>query len=782
MPFFQDAPRAVLDSVYVQVEVQTGERHRSHPASIDCGPEHLPGLARAPQSGPLQFRDLLALPFEESSEDCDTLNTGRWAIVGEPGAGKTTAARHLTWELAGEPTGPVPVYLSLSRWAASNKHPFELAEADLESARGAAESEGLAEQLKALAREPGRVWLLLDGLDEVHPNHATRARERLRDLAGNTDCAGLVLVVLSRPGVLEDRDLGVHFRSARVQALTPLKQKRLLEKLVPEHAARLWGEIGERPALGDLAKNPLMLSLMAMLGRGTAEDGAPLPVNRVRLYQEAVRLLLVRGHYPDARGMEAAEDARFILSILSHDLQEQGGESWSRQVIAERLLALRAEEASHCRQLGVALRDGWSSSGAFLDNVAKDSGILGPHDGPYESWRYLHRSLREFLAAEHLRRLGPKTIQRQLAESWHAIREQYQDTPWEAGEPIAQQVGRWGEVHALVCGLLEEPRELLEALRESAPELVRRALPSVETLSAPESLGLLLQTKGATPDDLQTLTRSWPLSPGQRSEVLHAAITSETSTEHLGWLLHTLEALELPLDAERFFRACGRWGDDPLAAFSKVSTRDGEVPLWRSVAPCPDGFWMGSPEKEEERRENEVRHRVSLSVGFEVMVVPVTCGMFAAFEPDHRPRAFEGISPEEQRHHPVQAVSWFQAVTFCRWLTANSQGQWTYALPTEAEWEYACRAGTKTPFNHPGIAWPLKTDAAATDGRSRPRGGSGGSGSEPSSGGATSGGATAGNSLAEVAWYDDVSERRTHTVGELLPNDWGLFDMHGNVW
>ena len=83
---------------------------------------------------------------------------------------------------------------------------------------------------------------------------------------------------------------------------------------------------------------------------------------------------------------------------------------------------------------------------------------------------------------------------------------------------------------------------------------------------------------------------------------------------------------------------------------------------------------------------------------------------------------------------------WNDAVRFCEWLS-KKEG-WPYELPTEAEWEYACRAGTTT-------AYSFGDDAKA---------------------------------LGEYAWYNGNSGNHTHPVGEKKPNPWGLYDMAGNVW
>ena len=146
---------------------------------------------------------------------------------------------------------------------------------------------------------------------------------------------------------------------------------------------------------------------------------------------------------------------------------------------------------------------------------------------------------------------------------------------------------------------------------------------------------------------------------------------------------------------------------------------------------CPAGtFEMGSPEwpnGELGRGEDEAQHKVTLSKGFWMMETEVTQKQWKTVM-GNNPARFQGDN------NPVECVSWDDCQEFCKKCI---QLGLPVSLPTEAQWEYACRAGST--------------------------------------------GAYAGN-LDEMAWYRDNSRDNTHPVGTKKANAWGLCDMHGNVW
>ena len=171
----------------------------------------------------------------------------------------------------------------------------------------------------------------------------------------------------------------------------------------------------------------------------------------------------------------------------------------------------------------------------------------------------------------------------------------------------------------------------------------------------------------------------------------------------------------------------------------------------------PGQILMGSPDDETGRYTDEgPQHIVTISRGFWMGETPVTQEQWAAVvnSADSGKNSKTNLKPNPSRftgsyNLPVEQVSWEMCVTFCAALEELFSVESGFQLPTEAQWEYACRAGTLSAFND---------GSACTE----PGGG------DPA--------------LANLAWFGDNSEKKTHPVKKKRPNHWGLYDMHGNVW
>ncbi len=165
---------------------------------------------------------------------------------------------------------------------------------------------------------------------------------------------------------------------------------------------------------------------------------------------------------------------------------------------------------------------------------------------------------------------------------------------------------------------------------------------------------------------------------------------------------------------------------------------------------CPAGsFTMGSPVNELGRNSDETPHQVTISQGFYIGKYEVTQGLYKAITGMNPARSF--IKGDKK---PVYQVSWFMADEFCDKLNKLTQktrpSHWHFDLPTEAQWEYACRAGYPTAFNNGGSIVPNNKRCPA---------------------------------LEQAGWYAaNTPARQLSDVGMRQANCWYIHDMHGGVW
>ncbi len=181
------------------------------------------------------------------------------------------------------------------------------------------------------------------------------------------------------------------------------------------------------------------------------------------------------------------------------------------------------------------------------------------------------------------------------------------------------------------------------------------------------------------------------------------------------------------------------WGEDQYGLWMAFTFRKIRYALrWIK----PGRFMMGSPENEPERSGNEIQHEVILTEGFWLGETTCTQALWQAVMGEN-PSRFKG------NNRPVENVSWNDCMAFINRINTKMD-HLNLRLPTEAEWEYACRAGTSTPFS---FGDNITTDQVNYNGNYPYNGGPKG-------------------------------EYRGETVevGTLPCNAWGLYEMHGNVW
>jgi formylglycine-generating enzyme required for sulfatase activity len=188
----------------------------------------------------------------------------------------------------------------------------------------------------------------------------------------------------------------------------------------------------------------------------------------------------------------------------------------------------------------------------------------------------------------------------------------------------------------------------------------------------------------------------------------------------------------------------------PSTQPAKELTLDLGNKVTMKLALIPAGkFLMGSPDGEKDGQTDErPQHEVTISKPFYMGVYEVTQEQYEQII-GKNPSSFKGAK------NPVESVSWDEAVAFCQALSRKT-GK-TVSLPTEAQWEYACRAGTKTRFG-----FGDKDEDLCKYGNYCDK-----------------------SNTNDLSWQDkDHNDGfdKTAPVGSLKANDWGLYDMHGNVW
>jgi len=200
--------------------------------------------------------------------------------------------------------------------------------------------------------------------------------------------------------------------------------------------------------------------------------------------------------------------------------------------------------------------------------------------------------------------------------------------------------------------------------------------------------------------------------------------------------------------------ACTTWAEPPQRYTETIKGTS----LRFDLVLIPGGkFVMGSPLTEKGRRKDEgPAHEVEIAP-FYLCTTETKLDLFIYYYEDTVTPDNDGNGKEVDavtgptpvygdltmgwglEGRPAIAMTWFNAMYFCKWLSKKTGRK--YRLPTEAEWEYACRAGTKTAYFF---------------------------GDDPSK-------------LAEYAWFEQNGEEMTHPVAQKKPNPWGLYDMLGNV-
>ncbi len=635
-------------------------------------------------------------------------------ILGDPGSGKTTHLKRILLyclrkspEELGLPSDMIPVFLPL-RELKNLKQGLDAFIQDQLDTPHLNTKKGFGKRLL----DNGNLLFLLDGLDEVADiGHRELVAEWIINaVAAHPDCRFVVscrFAGYSKTVQMDGNFLEMHVRpfdekqaEAFVYNWYGIVEKGLAkdpdqaEETAKEKAGNLIKRLKEPDfrarRVFELTRNPLLLTNICLVHR----HRGTLPKKRARLYKECIDVLLQ--HWKEAINLSmeeiTAQKGRRALQPAAFWLHQEDG----------RTRATASELAPHIEPALKAVNLSNGSAEDFLKKIRDESGLLTGWD--QEHYGFMHLSFQEYLAAREIRRLAftESEILKELAghfgDSW------------------------WQEV-TLILLALEDP-SLFEPFMKEVVKLpafaeksgfVETCLEDAAEISMAPFIGLL------------------KAEPGKKKGLWKRQLTALRILERND--PDEVEKLKALLSKHPFPEIRNRVTEQPFQQTHEQSIAGSDV---YELVKIPGGiFMMGSPDNEEGRDDDEGPvHKVDVP-DFYMGKYPVTNEEYGHFLKENsgiKEPEYWGDRKFNQSKQPVVGVSWEDAKKYAAWVGLR--------LPSEAEWEYACRAGKDTRYCN-------------------------------------------GNSVKDLeraGWYDDNSDGHPHPVGEKEPNGFGLYDVHGNVW
>lgn len=657
----------------------------------------------------------------------------RFVVLGPPGMGKTTLFRFIAYTVSRLGLGlarsdefplakkilPVPLYLPLTELSEAGGDLLGCLKNYLHKRFPGCKA--ITAELETLLQN-GQCLVLLDSLDEVPAAAGRRVKESIKGFLHNADWQDNFVLLSCREGSWKKDDVSLAFPA--VLQIVELDEAAIGEYLLhwfgPEHSAAalaLKEKICQTPRLKALATNPFLLSLIAWLSQSEQ-----LPERRVDLYVKCTEALLEEKHKPEhdrspsAFGSDHADLKARVLAEVAFAMMNRN------------LREIRRSELREIIRQALGYSDPADERpGKLIDEIHRGSAIWRETNAEH-IYEFQHNTFREYFAARKLAGLlaghaeAKKTLGDFFKQHGHA------------GDPL------WTEVNRLTVGLLEQPTPALKALFAIDPTLGARCYLDAHPNKVDHDAIRKLWTGRIDREERVKIVRGIKENLKEEREALDFIagifLTGETDTEVLCACEDELARLAGE-EAKRISKTMfDHWPKERQYKTHAAAFQQDK--FWQAAEIKGGEFAMGGDELDWEKPI----HSVKISP-FRLGRYVVTAGQYQRFDPDHRKQNVKGNERFfEDENQPVINVSWYDAYIFCKWAGGR--------LPTEAEWEYACRAGTTTPFN---TGENLTTEQANYDGnypyKNFPKG---------------------------------KYLKKTTPVGSYDPNAWGLYDMHGNVY
>jgi formylglycine-generating enzyme required for sulfatase activity len=467
--------------------------------------------------------------------------------------------------------------------------------------------------------------------------------------------------------------------------------------------------------LRELPANPLMLTILCVVHH----QDRNLPRRRADLYAKCVRVL-VEHWRKEMRDLQQIADydpeaAEGVLASAAWWLHEKEGRT---SLTVEELGAVAAKALGDLAPGAGLGRDGE----AFIRRMRDESGILAMWSAG--QCGFLHLTFQEYLAGLHAAREGKaRELVQHIGKSW-----------WREVILVAVAVGAREFALKFFTELLQTDALAKEgAFVDQCLDEARYAVlePFIAALREPgvkpeRQVEILRRLRQAQHEELTAVCQELAQAPEPELAALAQEILTRTQVAKITAAIES-----------------GRFAGKTLPTVDTELPRSVTMPLELRVDPktgiafihIPAGeFDMGAAQSQWD--DERPVHRVRLTKPFLLGKYPVTNAEYERFlkaNPEVKPPEYWNNSQFNDPQQPVVGVSWDDAQVFCQWTGGR--------LPTEAEWEYACRAGSQGRF-------------CFGDDETK---------------------------LGDYAWYGPNSGGKTHPVGQKQPNAWGLYDVHGNV-